>query len=118
MARADSIGAPGKHLAAHRAISGQVFWQSGAAGPSCAQHGMSSDMVDMAAAAAIAPPFTGATSGPSRSPTIARNGSKPLSHEIGFMRAKLAQARAKGKRRAALDTGRGRKRGRVARVTH
>lgn len=63
-------------FAAHIAISGQVFWQSGTAGFSSGQHGMPSGIaaMDMSETAAIAGPPTGMVSGPATSPMIARIG--------------------------------------------
>lgn len=55
----------------HIAINGQDFCQSGTAGFSSGQHGMSSGIAAMVAAA-IAGPLTEAVNGPLTSPTIAR----------------------------------------------
>mgnify|MGYP000588182729 CR=1 FL=1 len=81
----ESIGAPGKQLAMHVAINGQVFWQSGTAGLSCGQHGMLAGISDIAQEAAIAAPFTGGVNGPATSPTIARIGSSLQSQTPTFM---------------------------------
>jgi len=91
-ARRESIGATEKHLAMHNAINGQVFWQSGAAGVSCGQHGMSSAIsgMDISTAAAMAAPFTGAVNGPATSPTIARIGSSLRSQVATFMQRNMS----------------------------
>lgn len=76
-ARLESVGVSEKHLAMQVAINGQLFWQSGTAGFSCGQHGMSSGIpdIDISEAAAITAPFTDAVNGPAIRPTIARIGS-------------------------------------------
>ncbi len=91
-ARRESIGATEKHLAMHNAINGQVFWQSGIAGVSCGQHGMSSAIsgMDISTAAAMAAPFTGAVNDPATSPTIARIGSSLWSQVATFMQRNMS----------------------------
>lgn len=86
-ARFESIGATEKHLAMHIAINGQVFWQSGTAGASSGQHGISSGIaaIDIAEAAAIVTPLTGVVNGPTTSPTIAKIGSRLRSHELNLI---------------------------------
>jgi len=93
-AKPESSGMIEKHLAMHVAINGQAFWQSGTAGFSCGQQGMSSGIPDMdiSEAAAIAAPFTGAVNGPAMSPTIARIGSSLRSQMPTFMGRKMSQA--------------------------
>ena len=92
-----SIGAAGKHLVTQIAIKGQVFGQSGTAGASDGQHGMSSGISDVIMAAAIALPSTAAVNGPATSPTIARIGSSLRSQVLTVMIQRMSQAQASGK---------------------
>lgn len=71
-AKLGSAGATEKHFAMHIAINGQVFRQSGTAGASSGQHGMSSGIANITETAAVMCPLTGAVSGPATSPKIAR----------------------------------------------
>ncbi|MFG1260945.1 hypothetical protein V5F79_27005 [Xanthobacter flavus] len=91
-ARLESVGATEKHLATHNAINGQVFWQSGTAGFSSRQHGMSPAIsgIDIVEATAIVAPFTGAVNGPATSPTIARIGSSLRSQAATFMQRNMS----------------------------
>ncbi|MET3354219.1 hypothetical protein V5F34_16745 [Xanthobacter autotrophicus] len=91
-ARLESVGATEKHLAMHNAINGQVFWQSGTAGVSSGQHGMSPAIsgMDIAEVAAVAAPLTGAVNGPAMSPTIARIASSLWSQMATFMQRNMS----------------------------
>lgn len=73
------------------AIRGQSFGQSGTAGFSSGQQGMSSGIADRAAAA-IATPSIGTVKGPATSPTIARIGSSLRSQALTFMGKEVPQA--------------------------
>ncbi|WP_394040349.1 hypothetical protein [Xanthobacter autotrophicus] len=90
--RLESVGATENHLAMHNAINGQVFWQLGTAGVSSGQHGMSPAIsgMDIAEAAAIAAPLTGAVNGPAMSPTIARIASSLWSQAAMFMQCNMS----------------------------
>lgn len=81
------------------AINGQLFWQSGIAGFSCGQHGMSSGTPDMdiSEAAATAAPLTDAVNGPAISPTIARIGSNLRSQMPTLMIGKWHRLRVLGR---------------------
>ena len=64
-----------KHLAMQIAMSGQALAQSGMAGFSCGQHGMSSAIAAVEARA-MAEAAAGAASGATTRPTIARIGNR------------------------------------------
>lgn len=88
------------HVPANR----HSFWQSGAAGFSRGQHGISSGIVDIAEGAVATRPLTGVVNGPAISPTIARIASSLRTQVPISIDHRMSQARGVGKEASCAAT--------------